>query len=259
MQVVILCGGTGTRLKEQTEFVPKPMVQIGGKPMVWHIMKHYAIYGHTDFILALGYKQEVFKHYFRHFVENNYDVRVTTSYPPHMGVFDLEEVANNYWDIVLADTGENTLKGGRIKRIEKYSNNKPFMLTYGDAVSNVNLDKLLRFHESHGKMVTITGVEPEPRFGELLHANGIVSTFKEKPKGGALINGGFMICQPEIFGRLNRNCDFEKGPLEQIAADGELMVYHHRGRWKCMDTLNDMIELQRLWDSGEAWWETWKS
>jgi glucose-1-phosphate cytidylyltransferase len=257
MQVCILCGGTGTRLKEQTEFVPKPLIQIGGKPIIWHIMKHYAAYGFDDFILALGYKQEVFKNYFRHFFEYNYDISVSTGYPQGIVGGHQDDIFDN-WNVILSDTGENTLKGGRIKRIQKYSNGNKFMLTYGDAVSNVNLGALVRYHNTHGKMVTITGVRPKPRFGELIHKNGSVISYREKPDDENLVNGGFMVCEPAIFDYLDSECDFEHGPLEQIAAMGELMVYYHDGFWKCMDTLNDMIELQKIWDSGKVAWKTWR-
>jgi glucose-1-phosphate cytidylyltransferase len=248
MQVAILCGGTGTRLKEQTEFTPKPLIQIGGKPMIYHIMRHYAKYGFHDFILALGYKQEAFKSYFSNYINNNYDIMMditnSVSYRYPMGEIDL---LDNF-SVMLADTGETTLKGGRIKRIEQYSNGETFMLTYGDAVSDVNISSLLDFHRSHGKMVTITGVHPKPRFGEILHVNGRVTSYREKPGSESLVNGGFMVCEPDIFKYLDTECDFEHGPLERIAAEGQVMVYKHEGFWQCMDTLSDMLELQKIWE-----------
>lgn len=249
MQVVILCGGTGTRLKEQTEFVPKPLVPIGGKPMIWHIMNQYSRYGHNDFILALGYKQEAFKDYFANFDRAHRDV-----------VYDMRDGRIWYedsrppWRVTLSDTGENTLKGGRIKRIESYIDDDNFLLTYGDAVSNIHIADLIDFHYSHGKIVTITGVHPPPRFGELFHNGGVVTKYKEKPDSEQLINGGFMVLRKNIFKYLDASCDFEHGPLEEMAKMGQLMVYPHKGFWKCMDTLNDMVELQRLWDSGKAEW-----
>ncbi|HPE06273.1 MAG TPA: sugar phosphate nucleotidyltransferase [Smithellaceae bacterium] len=257
MQVVILCGGTGTRLKEQTEFTPKPLIRIGGRPIIWHIMQHYSRHGFDDFVLALGYKQEAFKDYFCHYFENNYDIHLTAGCPQRV-IKAADSTAYNQWEITLSDTGENTLKGGRIKRIEKYMDGNTFMLTYGDAVSDINLTDLLKFHNKHRKMVTVTGVHPEPRFGELLHKDGAVISYREKPDNENLVNGGFMVCEPAIFKYLDIECDFEHGALEQIARMGELMVYPHDGFWKCMDTLNDMIELQRIWDSGKARWKTWR-
>lgn len=249
-QVLILCGGTGTRLKEQTEFVPKPLIPIGGRPILWHIMQHYSHYGHNEFVLALGYKQELFKDYFIDFAKKNCDM-----------MFDMKEgdmwnVPLPPWKVTLCDTGENTLKGGRIKRSEKYIDGE-FLMTYGDAVSDVNIDELLAFHRSHGKMITITGVHPPPRFGEILHKDGLITSYREKPQNEALANGGFMVVGYDVFNYLDNECDFEHGPLEEIAAKGEVMVYHHKGFWKCMDNLNDMIELQKLWDAGKPPWRIW--
>lgn len=255
MQTIVLCGGTGTRLKEQTELVPKPLIPIGGKPIIWHILKHYEHHGFYNFILGLGYKQEAFKEYFADYALNNNDVEIHTF---HRNMSKIFSPAECDLSITLVDTGLNTLKGGRLNRLKKYIKDDTFMLTYGDAVSTVNLHELMRFHFKHKKMVTITGVHPEPRFGELLHVNGKVTSYTEKKDNNILVNGGFMVLNRKIFDYLDDDCDFEKGPLEKIAKKGQLMVYHHSGFWKCMDTLNDMIELQRIWDSGKVAWKTWQ-
>lgn len=240
MQVVILCGGSGTRLREQTEFIPKPLIPIGGKPMIYHIMRHYAMYGFKSFILALGYKQEAFKEYFAHYNEINSDTLVDSHGVNPMEISD--------FDAILSDTGENTLKGGRLKRIEAYIRDDIFMITYGDAVSDVDLFELLDFHNKHGRMVTLTGVNPAPRFGEIIHQDGTIHCFKEKPKNSTLINGGFMVMNKDIFNYLDRNSDLEIGPFEILAEEKELMVYHHTGMWQCLDNLNDMVKLQNMWD-----------
>jgi glucose-1-phosphate cytidylyltransferase len=251
MQTVILCGGFGTRLKEQTEFLPKPLIPIGGIPMVVHIMRWYAKYGFKKFVLALGYKQEEFKKYFSHFNIINNDIKICSDK-------DIIEINDGHdWEIILSDTGPNTMKGGRLKRIEEYIIDDTFMMTYGDGISDVDMSALLAFHQSHGKMVTITGVHPAPRFGELHHNNGNVISFSEKPQDdGCLMNGGFMVMNRGIFDYLTEDewCDLEVGPLELIAAKGELMVYHHKGYWSSMDTLKDLGTLQQEWESGKAKW-----
>jgi glucose-1-phosphate cytidylyltransferase len=254
--VVILCGGSGTRLREQTEFIPKSMIPIGGKPMIWHIMKIYDHYGFKDFILALGYKQEAFKQYFSHFYQINNDIVVKTGL--YEGMTFGEDPSDN-WTVRLVDTGENTLKGARLKRVEKYITEDAFMCTYGDGVGNIDIPTLLAFHRSHGKLVTITGVHPVPRFGELCHEEGKVLSYREKPDDGCLINGGFMVMNRGIFDYLTTGewCDLEIGPLELIAAKGELMVYHHKGYWSCMDSLSDLGKLQQAWTMGKAPWRIW--
>ena len=245
MQLVILAGGHGTRLKEMTEFLPKAMVPIGGKPLIYHIMSHYAKYGHYEFIVALGYKQEALKQYFGLFHMMTSDICCE---------FPKTTIINptcSRWKIIASDTGLNTLKGGRIKRIEKYIEKDTFMLTYGDALSDIDIGALIKFHRSHGRLVTVTGIAPKPRFGELLHMDGRVVSFKEKAEGDALVNGGFMVLNRGVFDYLDEDCDFEVGPLEEIAKDGQLMVYPHKGYWACCDTLNDMIELQKFWEERE--------
>ncbi|SHK36829.1 glucose-1-phosphate cytidylyltransferase [Desulfatibacillum alkenivorans DSM 16219] len=258
MQVVILCGGLGTRLREETEFRPKPMVNIGARPILWHIMKIYSHYGLNDFVLALGYKGEMIKEYFCHYEWVNNDVTLELGKPENMLIHDCHEEAG--WRITLSNTGPKTLKGGRIKKIEKYIQGDTFMLTYGDGVSDVNIKGLLDFHKSHGKAVTLTGVSPAKRFGELkLDGNQVVS-FQEKPDASeGLINGGFFVCNRKIFDYLTTedDCDFEYGPLERLAEEGELMVYRHPGFWACMDTLRDMDYLNGLWDRNESPWKVW--
>lgn len=210
MQVCILCGGSGTRLKEQTEFIPKPLVPIGGIPMAVHIMRHYASYGFNDFVLALGHKQDSFKTYFTNYDLINHDIVLHIGYHGREPVY----VVTDKWKVALSDTGENTLKGGRLKRIEKYIEGDTFMVTYGDGIGDVDISALLAFHQSHGKMVTVTGVHPVPRFGELCHKDGKVLSYREKQhEDGCLTNGGFMVMNRGIFDYLTPDCDLEYGPL----------------------------------------------
>jgi glucose-1-phosphate cytidylyltransferase len=260
MQTIILCGGLGTRLREETEFRPKPMVNIGNRPILWHIMKIYSHYKQNDFILALGYKGEMIKDYFYHYEIMNNDV--TLELGKH-GSFQMHDCHNEAgWKITLANTGEHTLKGGRIKRVEKYITDDTFMLTYGDGIADININKLLDFHCSHGKAATLTGICPAAQFGELKTVGGQVKSFQEKPKkveSGGLVSGGFFVLNRKIFDYLTNDetCDFEYGALERLAEDGELMVYRHDGFWACMDTLRDMERLNRLWDEGNAKWKIW--
>jgi glucose-1-phosphate cytidylyltransferase len=256
MKVVILCGGLGTRIKEETEYRPKPMVEIGGKPILWHIMKIYAHYGFKDFVLCLGYKGEMIKNYFCNYEILNNDFTVELGNHNHI------EIYNNHkergWRVTLADTGETALKGSRIKKIEKYIDNDLFMLTYGDGVANINIQELLSFHKSHGRIGTVTGVRPPSRFGEMAIKGNRVISFIEKPQvSKGLINGGFFVLNRKIFNYLSEddNCDFEMGPLEQLANNGELMEYEHKGEWACMDTYRDMEYLNKLWQTGKAFWK----
>jgi len=258
MKTVILCGGMGTRLREETEVKPKPMVEIGRKPILWHIMKIYAHYGFNDFILCLGYKGEIIKDYFY-----NYEI-LNNDFTVELGEHKRIEIHSNHgergWRVTLVDTGERALKGARIKRIEKYIDSDIFMLTYGDGLANINLDELVSFHKNHGRIGTVTGVRPPSRFGELVVENDKVVSFAEKPQvSGGLINGGFFVFNREIFDYLSEDddCDFEVGPLEQLAEDGELMVYELRGDWACMDTFRDMQYLNKSWQDGKAFWKIW--
>jgi len=257
MKVAILAGGFGTRLSEETANIPKPMVNIGDKPILWHIMKTYSAYGFNEFIILGGFKSYIIKEYFANYFLHQSDV-----------TFNLKsntiEILNNEtepWKVTILDTGLNTLTGGRIKRAEKYLNTEPFMLTYGDGVSDIDLNKLLSFHKTHGKALTMTAVQPEGRFGALeLGENDAVFNFMEKPKGdGAWINGGFFVCQPEIFNYLNEGDQsvWERTPLENMAKDGNLFAYKHRGFWKPMDMLRDKLQLEELWLKKEAPWKIW--
>lgn len=256
MKVVILAGGFGTRISEESHLRPKPMIEIGGKPILWHIMKIYSYYGFNEFIICLGYKQNVVKEFFADYFLYMSDV-----------TFDLQEnkmtVHSNFsekWKVTLVDTGYNTMTGGRVKRVQNYIGNETFMLTYGDGVSTVDIPALLRFHESHGKIATITTVNVEQRFGIIdIKSDGTVTAFREKAKeDGIVINGGFMVMNPEIFDYLEGDeTVLEKEPLERLAQIRELMAYHHHGFWKCMDTQRDKKFLEELWDSGHAPWKLW--
>jgi len=259
MKVIILCGGLGTRLREETEFRPKPMVNIGHQPILWHIMKIYAHYGYTDFVLTLGHKSEMIKNYFYHYELMNNDVTIELGKPDKICIH--QSHTESGWTITLANTGEYSLKGARLKRVEKYIDEDIFMLTYGDGVANININALVEFHNQHGKIATLTGVHPAARFGELKVSGDRVEVFFEKPKNtvNRLINGGFFVFNRKIFNYLSTedDCDFEYGPLEQIAKEGELKVYKHPGFWACMDTLRDMDYLNKIWDSGNAEWKVW--
>ena len=258
MKVVILAGGLGTRISEESHLKPKPMIEIGGKPILWHIMKHYSEYGFHEFIICLGYKQYVVKEFFADYFLHTSDV-----------TFDLAnnkmEVHNNYsepWKVTLVDTGLNTMTGGRVKRIERYTDGEPFMLTYGDGVSNVDLQALLKFHQSHGKTATITTVNIGQLKGVLdIGEDNTIHSFREKEDSdGSLINGGFMVMNPEIFGYLKADTTvFEKEPMQQLAQAGELMSFRHNGFWQCMDTQREMQKLESLWQSGNAPWKVWKN
>lgn len=258
MQVVILCGGLGTRLREETVFIPKPMVQIGDRPVLWHIMKIFASYGYKDFVLALGYKGEVIRQYFCQYDLMNCDVTVDLSRRGGMIIHNAHD--ENDWRVTLADTGANALKGARLKRVERYVQGESFFLTYGDGLANVDLDKLFAFHRSHGKIATVTGVNPASRFGELKVNGNQVTSFVEKPEQGVdFINGGYFVLDRRIFDYLavDDSCDLEVGALEQIAREGELMVHKHRGFWACMDTQRDRDYLNELWLSGAPPWKVW--
>ena len=258
MKVVILCGGMGTRLREETEYKPKPMVEVGEKPILWHIMKIYAHSGIKDFVLSLGYKGEMINEYFY-----NYDI-LSNDFTIELGKKKNIEIHSNHaekdWRITLADTGDKTLKGARLKRVQKYINDKQFMMTYGDGIANVDIKNLLEFHRHHGKLATVTGINPASRFGELKIEGNQVKSFSEKPKnGGGLINGGFFVFNRDVFNYVSadEDCDLEIGPLENIAADGQLMVYKHTGFWACMDTIRDMEYLNKLWRKDKADWKVW--
>jgi len=257
MKVVILAGGWGSRLGNYTEFVPKPMLRIGTQPIIWHIIKIYSHQGFKDFIICLGVKGNVIKDYFAHYDLENSDFTINLS-TKKMEYHDHHDVPD--WNVTLIDTGINTFKGGRIKRVEKYLDPGVNMLTYGDGLADINLHDLLKFHKSHGKLVTITGVNPGGRFGEISEVHGKVLSFKEKPETSkSMINGGFMVFNEGMLSYLtpNEDCDFEIGPLERMAEKGEVMVYKHQGFWACMDNERDYSYLNDLWNKNKAQWKIW--
>lgn len=256
MKVVILAGGFGTRLSEETNILPKPMVEIGGRPILWHIMKCYGSFGFTDFVILLGYKgyciKEFFANYFLHQSDVTFDLL--------SGEMEVHNNASEPWKVTLLETGIQTMTGGRIKRAEWMLNDSTFLLTYGDGVADVNISELVRFHKHHGKLITMTSVQPEGRFGAIeVTRDNLVSRFREKPKGdGSWINAGFFVCEPEVLNYIEGDQTiFEKEPLEQLAKDGQLVTFRHEGFWKCMDTLRDKIQLNEAWESGLAKWKLW--
>lgn len=253
MKVVILAGGFGTRLSEYTESIPKPMVKIGRRPILWHIMKTYASFGHTDFYLALGYKAEVIKEYFLHYRNLNSDFTIDLS----NGDINPHQRDEIDWKVTLVQTGIESMTGGRLKRMQAYLENEPFLLTYGDAVSNIDIGSLLKFHRSHGKMVTVSAVHPIARFGELEISKDQVTSFQEKPQTTqGWINGGYFVIEPEFFDLIEGDdIILEKTPLESAAKNGELMAYHHNGFWQCMDTKRDRDSLDKMCLSGNPPWK----
>ncbi len=255
MKVAILAGGVGSRLSEETVVKPKPMIEIGGRPILWHIMMHYSHYGYKNFVMALGYKGEVIKKYMVDFCSLNSDLTVKLK----TGEVKIHGEAKADWTVELIDTGMATLTGGRIKRLAPHLGNETFMLTWGDGVSDVNLDALLEFHRSHGRLVTMTAVHPTARFGHLeLDANRIVE-FSEKPQTReGWINGAFFVVEPGVFDYIEGdNTQWEREPLERLARDGQLMAFKHESFWQCMDTLRDKVLLEELWQSGKAPWKVW--
>lgn len=256
MKVGILAGGHGTRLAEETEIKPKPMVEIGGRPILWHIMMHYSCYGYKDFVIALGYKGEVIKRYMVDYCSLNSNLTINLK----AGRVDLHDTDGiQDWTVELIDTGLHTMTGGRIKRLQPYMGEQTFMLTWGDGVSTVDLDKLLAFHRNHGRLITMTAVRPPARYGHMEFDGDRIREFTEKPQTAeGWINGAFFVVEPQVFDYIDGDdTQFEKGPLERLAADGELMAYRHDGFWQCMDTRRDKYVLEKLWDSGEAPWKTW--
>jgi glucose-1-phosphate cytidylyltransferase len=256
MKVVILAGGLGTRLSEETVLRPKPMVEIGGKPILWHIMKIYSHYGFNEFVVCLGFKgymiKEYFSNYFLHMSDVTFDMENNT--------MEVHQKFVEPWRVTLVDTGAASMTGGRVKRVAPYLNNETFMLTYGDGVSDVNIAELLACHRKHGKDATVTSTQPSGRFGSLnLTEDNMVTSFQEKPAGdGAWINGGFMVLEPRVLERIaDDSTVFEKDPMEGLARDGQLMAYQHRGFWQPMDTLRDKSHLEELWDAGKAPWKLW--
>jgi glucose-1-phosphate cytidylyltransferase len=257
MKVVILAGGFGTRISEESHLKPKPMIEIGEQPILWHIMKGYAAHGFDDFIICLGYKgyyiKEYFAHYFLHESDVTFDFRNGNQRTIHSHTAEP-------WSVTLANTGINTMTGGRVKRIRKYVSDDPFLLTYGDGVSNVNIRELVAFHKAHGKMATVTAAQPGGRFGAMnIAAEGKVLNFNEKPPGdGSWVNAGYFVLQPEVIDLIAGDDTFwEKEPLETLARNGELVAFRHKGFWQAMDTLRDKNHLETLWQSAQAPWKIW--
>lgn len=252
--VVILCGGAGTRLSEQTEIRPKPLVEIGGRPIVWHIMKHYAQYGFTEFVLALGYKGDHIKRYFLDYHAIGQDMTVSLQDGRVVPLSNNREP----WTVHLVDTGEGTLTGGRLRQLAPFIKDGTFMLTYGDGVGNVPIDRLLAFHRAHGGLATLTAVRPPARFGALEFDGDRIRHFKEKSTlHEGWINGGFFVVEPGALGYIDTDVMWEHAPMEQLASDGQLFAYRHEAFWQCMDTLRDLRYLESLWESQQAPWKTW--
>ncbi|MFT5725083.1 MAG: glucose-1-phosphate cytidylyltransferase [Bacteroidia bacterium] len=256
MKVVILAGGFGTRLSEETVIKPKPMVEIGEQPILWHIMKTYANYGFNEFVILVGYKGQYIKDYFLnyHNRHNDFSINLKTN--------QLNTIRKNTedWNVSLIDTGENTMTGGRIKRVQELIGNNQFLLTYGDGLSDINIPELIEYHNKHKGYVTMSAIQPEGRFGSLaIGDNGCINSFKEKPKGdGSWVNGGYFVCDPEVFNFIDGDDSiFERSPLELLAKEGRLFSKKHYGFWKCMDNINDKNNLNEMWKNNSARWKTW--
>lgn len=257
MKLIILAGGYGTRLGNLTNSIPKPMVQVAGKPILWHIMKTYAHYGVKEFVICLGYKGDVIKDYFLHYDANNNDFTVNL-YDNSVEFHNEHDEVD--WKVTLVDTGINTLKGGRLKRIENYLDDDINLLTYGDGVADINIKNLIEFHKNNGRMVTISGVHPPARFGELVAEGNILTSFEEKSQTSqGMINGGYMVFNKELLKYLtpDESCDLEAGIFEQLATEGKIAVFKHEGLWACMDTERDLNYLEKVWKNNEAFWKVW--
>ncbi len=258
MKVVLLAGGYGTRISEESQYKPKPMVELGGKPILWHIMKIYSYYGFNEFIICAGYKQHVIKEYFANYFLNRTDV--TYDFTDGKNEMTFHQSATEPWKVTVADTGLGTMTGGRIKRVQDYIGDEPFMMTYGDGVCDVDISELLKFHRSHGKIATLTAVKLEQQKGVLdIGGDNAVKSFREKQiSDGASINAGFMVLEPAVFDYISGDgCILEKDTLETLAERGELMSYQHTGFWQCMDTVREKEQLEKLWASGQAPWKVW--
>lgn len=255
MKAIILAGGLGTRISEETSLKPKPMVEIGGKPILWHILKIYSHYGINDFIICLGYKGYLIKEYFANYSLHMSDV--TFDMANHK--MEIHQNSAEPWKVTLVDTGEETMTGGRIKRIKKYLNNEDFCLTYGDGVADINIQDLLEFHKKQNTLATVTSVQPPGRFGSIYFSGNKIKSFEEKPQGdGAWINGGFFVLSPKVIDYIQDDyTPWEREPMERLAQEGQMSAYLHRGFWQPMDTLRDKIKLEELWQSGKAPWKVW--
>ena len=256
MKVVILAGGLGTRISEESQFMPKPMIRIGGMPIIWHIMKHYSHYGFNEFIICAGYRQEMVKEWFSDYYIHRNDVTFDFT---DKGKTIIHKKGLEPWKVTVADTGLKTLTGGRLKAVKEYIGDETFMMTYGDGVSDVNLRDLLEFHRENGKLVTLTATQPGSRFGVLRLDENRVQSFQEKNmKDSDWINMGFMVLEPEALDYITGDYMFEAEPMETLVADGELACYRHKGFWQCMDTMRDKELLEKLWDKGDAPWKLWE-
>ena len=254
MKVVILAGGVGSRLSEETDVRPKPMVEIGNRPILWHIMKHYAQFGFKDFVLCLGYKGDYIKRYFNEALALSADMTIDFE----SGTVQSHDSARDDWRVTLVDTGPHTETAGRLTRVRQYLGDERFLMTYGDGVADIDLNDLMKFHESHGKLATVTAVHPTARFGALGIEGDLVTHFAEKPQmAEGWINGGYFILEPAIFDHIPGDVDWAKEPMESLAHAGELCAFRHDGFWQCMDTLRDKIFLNSLWDGGDAPWKLW--
>ena len=262
MKVVILCGGRGTRLREETEFRPKPMLPIGNRPILWHIMKLYAHHRFADFVLCLGYKGHIIKEYFLNYKIMTHDYALRLGDPSSVKFLPGDDCPEGDWWVTFAETGEDAMTGARVKRIERYIDSDTFMLTYGDGVADVNLSALVNFHREHGKIATVTAVRPSGRFGEIeVAANGMVASFAEKPQArGGLINGGFFVFNRRVFDYLEDDDSFalEGKPLERLTKEGQLVAFVHDGFWQPMDTYRELSMLNAMWERGEAPWAVWR-
>lgn len=258
MKVVLLAGGYGARIMEESQFRPKPMIELGGMPILWHIMKLYSHYGFNEFIICAGYKQHVIKEYFADYFLHTSDV--TYDFSRGKNEMTIHRNSSEPWKVTVVDTGLDTMTGGRVRRVKDYINNEPFMLTYGDGVSDVNIAALVEYHKSHGKLITISAYNAGQRFGILeIEKTGVIKKFHEKPQNdGNMINIGYMVCQPEFIDYIEGDGTIlERGPMERAAKEGQLMAYKHEGFWQCMDTAREKDMLERLWAAGQAPWKVW--
>lgn len=256
LPIVLLAGGLGTRMREETEYKPKPMVEVGGRPVIWHIMKNFSGFNFNDFIVCTGYKGHIIKEYFLNYLAFNHDFRITLNHKDNVAILDENRSEN--WSVTVADTGESTMTGGRVNKVKKYISNNTFIVTYGDGLADVDIEKLVHFHKSHGKIATVTTVKPLSRFGVMdIDSDGTVIQFREKPQVDDWINIGFFVFEPQIFDYLDDNCVLEQQPLSALARDQQLMAFQHDGFWQPMDTYRESLLLNGLWDTQKAPWKNW--
>ena len=256
MKAVLLAGGLGTRLREETEYRPKPMVEVGGRPIIWHIMKGFAHHGISDFVVCTGYRSEVIKDFFLNYEGRTHDFTVRLGQPAEVTYHSAHDESG--WQVTVADTGQTTMTGGRVKRIQDHIGDERFMVTYGDGLADVDIPALLDFHESHGRLATVTTIRPLSRFGVMdMTEEGAVEQFREKPLTDGYVNGGFFVFEPGVFDYLDDECVLEQAPLEALAKDGQLMAFRHEGFWQPMDTYREFTMLNEMWDRDEAPWKVW--